>query len=69
MSRLLALAIAIGSLGPAKEPGDADDAAARLAIMKGSLSGHSLRAADDTGPACRLKADPVMRFNKGPEKS
>ena len=62
MSPLLTLAIALSVVGQAGKPEDGD-AAARLAIMKESLSIPTLTAADDPKLVYRLKADPVLRFN------
>lgn len=63
MSHWLALTIALGTLGQGGKTADSEDSAARLAIMKKSLSIHTLRASDDSKAAYRLKAEPVFRFN------
>jgi hypothetical protein len=63
MSPWLVLTIAMSTLGQAEKPGETDDAATRLAIMKDSLSVHALRETDNSGRGFRLKAEPVMRFN------
>jgi hypothetical protein len=62
ISQTLAFTLTLLAMGQAGSPGKTDDTAARLTIMKNSLTVHELTAPGDPKSRFRLKAEPVLRF-------